>query len=173
MFDRVTRSAARAVAPSAAVGLDDALELLHFGFREIVREPDRILARRRLGRVHHRILYMCRRNLDLTVGELLAILDVSKQALHRPVGDLVRAGLLIVERDPIDGRARRLRLSAKGRALEEQISGLQRRAFERAFSDVGDEGARAWAAVMSAIGSGKSAAGLRAKAQRRRQRGAR
>jgi DNA-binding MarR family transcriptional regulator len=152
------------------VGLDDALELLHFGFRELIREPDRILARRRLGRVHHRILYMCRRNLELTVGELRAILDVTKQALHRPLGDLVRAGLLVVERDPVDGRARRLRLSAKGRALEDQISGLQRRAFERAFAGVGDDGARAWAEVMSSLGSGKSAAGLRAANARRRRR---
>jgi DNA-binding MarR family transcriptional regulator len=165
----VTRTTARAV---AGVGLDDALEFLHFGFREIVREPDRILARRRMGRVHHRILYMCRRNVDLTVGELLAILDVSKQALHRPLGDLVRAGLIIAERDAVDRRARRLRLSAKGRALEEQISGLQRQAFERAFCDVGEDGARAWAQVMSSLGGGKTAVGLRAAAQRRK-RGAR
>jgi DNA-binding MarR family transcriptional regulator len=153
-----------------SVGLDDALEFLHFGFREIVREPDRILARRGMGRVHHRILYMCRRNLDLTIGEVLAILGVSKQALHRPLGDLVRAGLIVAETDAVDRRARRLRLTPKGRALEEQVSGMQREALGRAFAVVGDEGAHAWVAVMTSLGAGKTAAKVRAAASKRRAR---
>ena len=167
----MTRPAARAGA--GAVAVDDALEFLHFGFREIVREPDRILARRRMGRVHHRILFMVRRNLDCTISDVLAILGVTKQALHRPLGELVRAGLVAAEPDAVDRRARRLRLTAKGRALEDQITGLQRQAVERAFAEVGDEGARAWVAVMTCLGGGKTAVGLRAAARRRRSRRAR
>jgi DNA-binding MarR family transcriptional regulator len=156
---------------SGRVSLDDALELLHFGFREIVRDPDRLLARRGMGRVHHRLLYFCRRNPDPSITEVLAILDVSKQALHRPLGDLVRAGLIVVAPDAADRRTRRLALTKKGRAFEEQLSQLQRAEFARAFDEVGDDGARAWARVMSLLGHGKTAVALRAAANRRRRSG--
>lgn len=145
-----------------AVRPDDALELLYFAFREVVLEPDRVLARRGLGRVHHRVLFMCRRGGDLSLGELMRVLDVSKQALHRPLRELAEAGLLVAEADATDRRTRRLRLTAAGRALEESLSGMQRAAFARAFATVGEPGAEAWARVMAALGDGKTAAALRA-----------
>src|SRR5262249_4942010 len=134
---------------------------LHFAFREIVLEPDRLLARRRLGRMHHRILYMCRRNAGLSMSEATRILEVSKQALHRPVADLVRAGLIVVEPDARDRRTHRLRTTRAGLELEDRVSGLQRAAFARAFAAVGPSGARAWARVMAELARGKSAAALR------------
>lgn len=139
---------------------DDAIALLHFAFREVIFEPDRILAKRGLGRVHHRILYMCRRNPGLSVGESVRILEVTKQALHRPFADLVTAGLLAVERDPEDARTHRVRLTAKGRTLEARLSGVQRAAFRRALATVGPAGARAWARVMLELARGKTAASL-------------
>lgn len=144
-----------------ATELDNALELLHFAFREITLEPDKLLARRGLGRVHHRVLFMCRRNAGLSIGELVQILGVSKQALHRPVGDLSRLRLLSVTPDRTDRRTRRLALTAAGARLEERLTGMQRDAVAAAFACVGREGAAAWAAVMSMLGNGKSAAGLR------------
>jgi DNA-binding MarR family transcriptional regulator len=160
-LDEVTKASAR-------VGLDDALELLFFASREIVREPDRLLSRRRLGRVHHRVLYMCRRNADLSVSELVHLLEVTKQALHRPLAELGRAGLLVAAPGPGDRRTRRLKLTAKGRTLEEQLSQLQRDEFARAFAAVGETGAQAWARVMSVLGHDKTAARLRAAAKRPR-----
>lgn len=145
-----------------ATELDNALELLHFAFREITLEPDKLLARRGLGRVHHRVLFMCRRNAGLSIGELVQILGVSKQALHRPVGDLARLRLLSVTPDRTDRRTRRLALTAAGARLEERLTGMQRDAVAAAFASVGREGAAAWASVMSMLGNGKSAAGLRA-----------
>jgi len=68
-----------------------AIALMHFGFRKMIEEPDRLLARRGFGRVHHRVLFFVARRPGLSVGELLAILDVSKQSLHRPMQDLLRA----------------------------------------------------------------------------------
>lgn len=145
--------------------LDNALELLHFAFREITLEPDQLLARRGLGRVHHRVLFMCRRNPALSIGELVQILGVSKQALHRPVGDLCRLRLLSVTPDRTDRRTRRLALTASGMRLEERLTGMQRTAFAAAFASVSKEGAAAWTQVMSKIGNGKSSAGLRAALQ--------
>jgi DNA-binding MarR family transcriptional regulator len=150
--------------------LDDALELLHFGFRGIVLGPDNLLARRKLGRVHHRILYMVRRNHGLSIGELVAVLGVTKQALHRPLGDLARAGMLTAEPDPADRRTRRLTLTAKGRSFEHELSQRQRAAFARAFAAVGNDGAKAWARIMSLIGNGQTSARLAEEARAARPR---
>lgn len=156
--------------PAAPPTADDALALLHFGFREIVREPDAILSARGLGRLHHRILYMCRRNEALAVHDLLAVLEITKQALHGPLEELVRQGLIDKARDPADGRTRRLVLTARGRALERQLSDPQRRAFTRAFAEVGLAGATSWAIAMRSLASGKSEASLLAAAARARPR---
>ena len=113
--------------------LDDALELLHFAFRQVVLEPDRILAEQGLARMHHRVLFMCRRTEDLAVGELQAILGVSKQALHRPLKDLIERELVASRPDTKDRRVSRLSLTEKGRRFEARVSGAQRKAFARAF----------------------------------------
>ncbi len=74
--------------------LDDPPALLFFGFRAVTAEPDRILAERGLGRVHHRILYFVGRSPGIRVGALLTTLGVSRQALNRPLRALLRAGLV-------------------------------------------------------------------------------
>lgn len=131
--------------------LDEALELLHFGFRAIVRGPDRALARLGYGRVHHRTLYFIRRNAGISVGELLAILGVTKQALHRPLSELVADRRVIREPDPKNRRVVRLRLSRSGEALERTLSGAQREHFSRAFEVAGPSAERGWRAVMRAL----------------------
>ena len=47
--------------------LDEALELMHFGFRGLTVEADRYLDRHGLTRVHHRILYILARRDDVAV----------------------------------------------------------------------------------------------------------
>jgi DNA-binding MarR family transcriptional regulator len=133
--------------------LDEALELLHFGFRAIIAGPDRDLERRGLGRVHHRILYFVRRNDGLTIGDLLRILGVTKQALHGPLHELVAKGLVMREPDAKNRRLVRLRLSREGAAFERRLSGAQRRHFERVFTRVGKRSEQGWCEVMRLLGS--------------------
>jgi len=136
--------------------LDEALELMHFGFRAIVTGPDRDLARRGLGRVHHRVLYFVRRNDGLTVGDLVRILGVTKQALHRPLADLVTRRLVVREPDADNRRFVRLRLSRAGAAFERKLSGTQRRHFARVFARVGERSERGWCDVMRDLAAGLS-----------------
>ena len=131
--------------------LDDALELMHFGFRGIVKEPDRELARRGFGRVHHRVLYFIRRNQHLTIGELVHTLGITKQALHRPLSELVAAKLVVRSVDPNNRRFVRLSLSNAGAAFERRLSGLQRDHFARVFERVGDVAESGWREVMRAL----------------------
>jgi DNA-binding MarR family transcriptional regulator len=140
--------------------LDDALELLHFAFRQVVLEPDRILAERGLGRVHHRVLFMCRRCEGLSIGELQAILGVSKQALNRPLRDLFERDLLAATPDEADRRVSRLALTAKGKKFEEKVSGAQRAAFQRAFDAIGPRARTHWEQVMAELGAHRTASSI-------------
>lgn len=137
--------------------LDEALALLHFGFRAVVEEPDAILAKKGLSRVHHRVLFFVAKNPGIRLADLLAILGVSKQALHGPMRDLVERGLVELLADPDDKRARRLRLTRAGATLEDKLSGIQRDLFARAFEAAGPAGERGFRAVMKALGGARSA----------------
>lgn len=142
--------------------LDEASELLFFAFRELTAEPDRILSERGLSRVHHRILYFVRRNEGLGPGELLAILRVSKQALARPLKELVTQKLLTAAPVPENRRRKALRLTPAGARLEHRLSGSQRRRFEAAFGAAGPAAWQGWQAVMRNLGT--SAGGPRRRA---------
>jgi DNA-binding MarR family transcriptional regulator len=74
--------------PDREVSLRRAIEELYFGYRAFTALPDKMLAERGLGRTHHRILYFVRRDPGISIGELLAVLEVTKQAIHRPIKDL-------------------------------------------------------------------------------------
>jgi len=136
------------------------IALMHFAFRKMIEEPDRLLARRGFGRVHHRVLFFVARRPGLSVGELLAIFDVSKQSLHRPMQDFVRARLIDAPLDPDNRRVKKLCLTKKGRDFEAKLSGIQRRLFARAFAARGGTAVRAWRKVMSEIGEGRAEAAL-------------
>lgn len=133
--------------------LDDAQELLFFAFRNLTAEPDRVLAERRLSRVHHRILYFVRRNPGLGPGDLLRILRVSKQALARPLRELSVQGLLLGEAVPENRRRKRLALTPAGVRFERRLSELQRRRFAAAFESAGPNAAAAWREVMKLLGA--------------------
>lgn len=134
--------------------LREAIELLYFGYREFTAGPDRILAERGLNRVHHRILYFIGRHEPVSVSELLAILDVTKQALHGPLRKLVRLDLVSNEPAARDRRVKQLRLTASGRRLEQRLTGTQMTLLAGVFDAVGDPAAQGWRAVMDALKHG-------------------
>jgi DNA-binding MarR family transcriptional regulator len=93
-----------------------------FGYRAFTPLPDKMLAQRGLGRTHHRVLYFVRRDPGISIGELLAVLEVTKQAIHRPIKDLDERGLLSVAGDLQDRRVRRLSVTPDGTQFEAQLS---------------------------------------------------
>jgi DNA-binding MarR family transcriptional regulator len=122
--------------------------LLFFAFRALTAEPDRVLAERGLSRVHHRVLYFVGRSPGVRVGGLLATLGVSKQALNRPLRDLLRLGLVAATAPALNRRARELRLTPEGERLERRLSAAQRRRFARAFAAAGPAAEHGWREVM-------------------------
>ena len=136
------------VDPFRQAELNRALEELHFAFRAVIAGPDAILAERGLSRVHHRILYFVASTPNLQVNELRATLNVTKQALNAPLRELTARGFIAESIDTNDRRIKHLRLTPKGRALEERVSGDQRDRFARVFAQVGPKKEQAWREVM-------------------------
>lgn len=129
-------------------GYDEAIELLYFAWRDLVAEPDRLLARRKLSRVHHRIIYCIARGPGITIGGLCRVLGVTKQAVHQPLATLLDEGLVARTVEPTNRRVRRLTLTPRGAQLEERLAAVQRVRFEAAFDAAGPIAEAHWREVM-------------------------
>ncbi len=131
--------------------LREAIELMFFSYRAFTKGPDQILAKKGLGRVHHRILYFIGRNPGLSVAELLNVLAISKQALHQPQQQLISMGLIKIEKSKIDGRVRELKLTSTGKRLEARLTGTQLLQLENVFAECGSKTEKAWHQAMQKI----------------------
>ncbi len=131
--------------------LDGALLLMHFAFRGLVVQADLYLEKHGLSRVHHRILYVIARTDGISVGGLLEVLGVSKQALHRPMKHLQDNGYVTAERDANERRVKLLRLTAKGTRTERTASDHERAAMESALGGMSPSEQKAWRDVMVAL----------------------
>lgn len=120
---------------SDSKALNQAMELLHFGYRAFVAEADQILERQGLGRVHHRILYFVAREPNIDVASLRETLAVSKQALHGPLRKLQELELVIPTPHPTDKRSRCLKLSPVGETLEQQVTHAQHALLREVLGD--------------------------------------
>lgn len=131
--------------------LDAALELMYYGWRGMTLTADQYLATLGLSRPHHRILYVVARQPDISIGALIDVLGISKQALNRPLNLLLERKLLTSTRSVEQHRTKLLRLTPEGQRIEQRASGYERKVLRAAFDHVGETGAAAWMAVMGAI----------------------
>jgi DNA-binding MarR family transcriptional regulator len=138
--------------------LHTAIELFFFAYRAFTAQPDAILAERGLARLHHRILYFVARRPGQRVSDLLATLGVSKQALHGPLKQLLERGLVLMQEDANDRRARCLSLSDEGLTLEARLSQTQREILAGVFARQGEGAEFAWRQVMTEL-AGRSGGG--------------
>ena len=127
------------------------IELLFFAYRDFTAEPDAILAQYGFGRAHHRVVHFVGRHPQITVGELLGILRITKQSLNRVLGQLVRQGFVVQHRGEEDRRQRLLELTASGRELERRLSEVQRARVAAAFGKAGPQAAAGFRKVLLGI----------------------
>jgi DNA-binding MarR family transcriptional regulator len=128
-----------------------AIELLFFAYRDFTAEPDAILEQYGFGRAHHRVVHFVGRNPQMTVGELLGILRITKQSLNRVLGQLLRRGFIIQHRGAQDRRQRLLELTESGRELERRLSEPQRARVAAAYRKAGGPAAEGFRKVLLAI----------------------
>jgi len=114
-----------------------AQDLLFFGYRDFTAGPDAILAEMGMGRAHHRVLHFVGRRPGVTVGDLLAILGITKQSLARVLQPLIADGYVVQAPGRNDRRQRLLSLTAQGAALERRLFERQREVMTRAYREAG------------------------------------
>lgn len=131
--------------------LIEAWRVMHYALRAVIAEPDRMLAKRGLTRVHHRILFFLARDPGLSVGALQTTLDVTKQALNTPLKQLREQGLIDFSKADHDARVREMKLTEEGRALEAKLTGEQLRMFAEAFGEAGSSASQGWFDVMAVL----------------------
>src|SRR5437870_1814495 len=127
------------------------IELLFFAYRDFTAEPDAILVQYDFGRAHHRVVHFVGRHPQMTVGELLGILRITKQSLNRVLGQLLRQGFIIQHRGVEDRRQRLLELTDIGRELERRLSELQRARVAAAYKKAGAPAVEGFRKVLLAI----------------------
>jgi DNA-binding MarR family transcriptional regulator len=115
------------------------MDLLLFAHKSHVQRSDEELEKLGFGHAQHRILYFLARQPELSVGGLLALLQVRKQYLGRVLNPLIRTGY--VEQNPCkrDKRRRLLRLTAEGHALEHRLFIQLQANMERAYAAAGED----------------------------------
>lgn len=133
--------------------VDETITLFYLGYRAGVAGPAKILQRLNFGRPHHRILYVLARQPGVSMTALIDILAVSRQALHRPLRDLIDQGYAVQRPSPANRRIALLTLSPKGASLEARLTTSQYEAFAKAFAAAGPEAERHWKAVMRELAS--------------------
>jgi DNA-binding MarR family transcriptional regulator len=120
----------------------DVIERMFFGYRDFVGIADAALAEMGYGRAHHRVLHFVDRHPGLTVGELLAILKVTKQGVAKTLKALTDDGLIRVTPGETDRREKRLETTPAGHRLARELARLQTERIEAAL-DAAGPGARA------------------------------
>ncbi len=129
----------------------EGIELLFFAYRDFTAEPDAILEQYGFGRAHHRVVHFVGRHPQMTVGELLEILRITKQSLNRVLGQLVRQGFIIQHRGAADRRQRLLELTESGRELERCLSEPQRARVAAAYRKAGAQAVDGFRKVLLGI----------------------
>ena len=129
----------------------ETISLFYLGYRAGVAGPKKVLDKLGFGRPHHRILYVVARRPGIAITNLIDMLEVTRQALHRPMRDLIAQGYLVQKPAPTNRRLTLLTLTPRGAALESRLTDLQYAAFARAFAAAGPEAERQWKAVMRAL----------------------
>ena len=100
------------------------IELLFFAYRDFTIGPDKILERIQFGRAHHRIIYFVGTQKEITIKELLKILQITKQSLSHVLDQLVKQNYIDMSVGN-DRRTKVLKLTKKGIELEKKLSKIQ------------------------------------------------
>ncbi len=127
------------------------IELLYFGYSNMVKGADAHLTAQGLGRAHHRALYFIARRPGLPIGDLLALLNITKQSLSRVLGDLQARDLVAQTVGTRDRRQRMLRLTHAGAALETELFETLREGVTRAYGHAGQSAVTGFWQVLTGL----------------------
>ncbi|UFN50857.1 MarR family transcriptional regulator [Roseomonas sp. OT10] len=128
-----------------------AQDLLFFGYRDFTAGADAILEELGMGRAHHRVLHFVGRRPGLTVGDLLAILSITKQSLGRVLTPMIEQGYVTQAAGRVDRRQRLLTLTEQGCILERRLFERQRETVMHAYREAGPAAVDGFRRVMRGL----------------------
>ncbi len=131
--------------------LKQGVDLLFFAMQNVWAQGSPQLNDAALGRAHARALHFIARHPGLTVADLLALLNITKQSLNRVLNDLLEADYVERRPSPSDRRMRQLRLTHKGEALENTLWEAQRPTLVRAFREAGPDAVMGFRRVLTGL----------------------
>ncbi|PEB51825.1 MarR family transcriptional regulator [Bacillus pseudomycoides] len=135
--------------------MNQALALFYFAYKTFTEKPDEIIKEYGIQRVHHRILFFIARFPGLSINELLSLLEISKQALHGPLRQLLEKGLIESNEAEHDRRVKQLALTKEGAELEKKLSDVQREQMGSIFSKFGESCEENWHQVMNELANSR------------------
>lgn len=126
------------------------LELHFLAHLNLIDDADRRIADLGLGlgRVHHRILFFVTESPGITVGQLLELIRVTNQNIHRSMGDLVRLKLIEQRTSQVDRRQRHLYTTPEGVDLLQELTCFQFERIGRAYEAAGEEAVKGFWTVL-------------------------
>ena len=127
------------------------IELLYFGYSNMVRAADVHLDAQGLGRAHHRALYFIARRPGMPIGDLLGLLNITKQSLSRVLGDLQARGFVVQTVGSRDRRQRMLALTPAGAALEAELFDCLKDGVARAYGHAGQAAVTGFWTVLAGL----------------------
>ena len=126
------------------------IELLFFSYRDFTAGPDAILEKINFGRAHHRVIYFVGKQKNLTIKELLLILQITKQSLSRVLNQLVKEKYIVVSVGE-DKRTKKLTLTQKGQDLEDQLTMIQTKRIKKIINKFSEKDINGFKKILYAM----------------------
>ena len=117
--------------------------LFFFAYRDFVSDADALLAEKKFGRAHHRVLYFVNIRPGMSVATLLGILKITKQSLARVLRQLIDNDYVEQKTGENDRRQRLLYATKMGREFFATLSETQATRINAALADLPEDSARA------------------------------
>ena len=126
------------------------IELIFFSYRDFTSGPDEILDKINFGRAHHRVIYFVGKKEQITIRNLLSILQITKQSLSRVLNQLVKEKYIIVSTGN-DKRTKNLSLTKKGMELEETLTNIQTKRIRNVIKNAKEDDINVFKKILYAM----------------------
>ena len=131
--------------------IKDFIEQIYYAYRETYSDPKKILKKYSFGSAHHRAIHLIERHEGLAISDLLNKLKITKQSLNRVLKNLIKNEVILIKKDEIDSRHRRIFLNEKGRKLFDEIFLEQKQRIYNAFKNSDSDSVLKFKNVLSKI----------------------
>ena len=119
--------------------IKDLIERLFYAYRETFSDTRKVLKKHSFGIAHQKVIHLIERYEGITVSGLLGKLKITKQSLNRVLKDLNKKKTIIMQRDEVDSRLKRILLNENGKKISNEIFFEQKTRIYKALKNSNTE----------------------------------